>query len=271
MAKTKITGIETINFPSTNEMALMTTNTLCKYVNRIMAGIFADYKGCRIVVDQSNNAIDPQVNLAANHPVQLELFFTVTKSDDLSGRIKAFKLINEEKIERKQSANKMNYVRITTAFNAAMTENKCCQITQDAVDILSDLLWYELKNVIPEDCTVKTFNDRGISLETVQQADANIYVAENSPKIIYGVVRYVDINAILSMLFEKETEGNVYYEVRPIKPVIPAMIGGYNAAAFGDQKWLIAVDRISEKTMRDLLTELGTVPVTGPNINTEGF
>ena len=73
------------------------------------------------------------------------------------------------------------------------------------------------------------------------------------------------------MLFAKETEGNVYYEVRPIKPVIPAMIGGYNAAAFGDQKWLIAVDRISEKTMRDLLTELGTVPVTGPNINTEGF
>lgn len=271
MAKTKITGIETINFPSTNEMSIMTTSTCCKYINRLLSGIFADYKGCRIVIDQSGNSMDPQANLSMNHPVQLELFFAVTKTDDMSGRIKAFKLINEEKIEKKQSASKMNYVSIVTAYNAAMRENKCTEITQDAVDILSDLLWYELRSNMPEDCTVKNFNERGIALETVQSADTNIYTGQNSPKIIYGVVKYVDINSIFAMLFNKEDDGNMYYEVRPIKPIIPAMVGGYNTAAFGDQKWLLAVDRISEKTMKDLLTELGTVPVTGPNINTEGM
>lgn len=277
MSKTKITGLSTINFPSTMDGAVLTTTDISKYVNTLFSKLFADYTGCIIKIDQSATPNNPQNQLNERHPVLCDLYFTVgaPKGDD--NRLRAFDIIghdssNEEAPKKK---NRMNFVSRMEVFQMAMTENKTSVITQDAVDIIQDLLWYELKSNMPKEVTPKVFNERGIAVETVTSGsvNGNMFGNTNENKIVYGVIRFIDINEILHLIFGDEENSRCHYEVRPVRPTASMYAGAgmMPNMQMGEQKWLLYVNKLNEKGIRDILTELGTAPVAGPNIVTSTF
>lgn len=277
MSKTKITGISTIEFPSTMDGSVMTTTDVSKYVNTLFGKIFADYKGCVVKVDQGSNQMDPQAQLDNRHPISVELYFAPGTGEGKENCLKAFKPIAtpEEREAAKSSDGKkrMNFVSRMEMFQMAMGNNKTFIITQDAVDILRDLLWYELKTNLPEGdkCTPKVFNERGISVETCSAATAqqNMYgMPSTDPKVIYGVVRFIDINEIFHLIFGDKEDSRCYYETRPVKPIAQMYQG---MGSIGTAKWLVYVNRLNEKSVRDTLTELGAPMATGPNISTASF
>ena len=264
MSKTRISNIETIEFPSTCDGALVTTRDLMKKVNSFFSNIFSDYKGCNINVDINNSdPNDPQAIMNANHPVSVDLFFTPSNDED-ENRIKAFEIISGKKVE-KSSSGKMNYLARVNAYNNAMTENKTTCITQDAVDILYNLLWYEIRRVVPENCSPKNFNDRGISVET--SAASTDAFGNVSSKVVYGVVRYIDINEILHLIYGNDKASRCFYKTTPIRPIVP-MYAGMNPANI-TVKWILLINRMNENNMRDVLNELGTTPAVGPTIYTD--
>lgn len=258
-AKTKISGIETINFPSTCDGALVTTRDLMKKVNTFFGNIFADYKGCNINVDINADPKDPQAGLNMNHPVTVDLFFAPTNDDDDS-KIKGFNIIAGKKVEKTEG--KMNYLARVSAYNNALTENKTTCITQDAVDILYDLLWYEIKKVMSENCTPKNFNDRGISVES--SSSSTDAFGNVTSKIVYGVVRYIDINEILHLIYGNDEDSRCFYKTTPIRPIVPMYAG--MAPSQMTVKWILLINRMNENNMRDVLNELGTAPAVGPTI-----
>lgn len=269
--RTKITGLSTIDFPSTMDGAVMTTTDVSKYVNTLFSKIFADYKGCIVTIDQSADPTNPQSQLNQAHPVQLQLYFSVSPADKDDKRLRAFDILSQSSKEDKKTPGRMNFVARTRMYQMAMTENKVSCITQDAVDLLYDLLWFELKRNIPENCTPKTFNDRGISLETCTSSTSqnNMFgTDQNDSKIVYGVVRFIDINEIFHLIFGDTEDSRCYYQVTPVKPVIP-VLPGMTPNMMSEQKWVLYVNRLNEKGVRDVLTELGTsAPTMGPNIST---
>lgn len=271
MSKTKITGLKPINFPSTVDGSIMTSTDASKYVNTFFSKIFADYKGCVISIDQTADPSNPQSALNANHPVQCQLYFAVGTADKDDKRLRAFEILSsKDKSDSGKKEGRMHFVSQMRSYQMAMTENKVSCITQDAVDILGDLLWYELRNNLPENATPKTFNDRGISLETctTSTSQQNMFGTPQDNKVIYGVVRFVDINEIFHMIFGDEKDSRCYYQTVPVKPVVPPF-AGMNMTTMAEQKWVLNLTRLNEKAVRDVLTELGTgAPALGPNINT---
>ena len=266
--RTKITGMDTITFPSALDSALITTKEACKYVNTFFSRIFRDYAGCIIRIDQSiPREGDPQSQLNAQHPVQVDLYFNATPSDNSEGTFRAFKLAGE--VDKKEDAvapGMMNYTSKINSWNAAITENKVTCITQDAVDIMYDFLWYEVKKSIPEKTTAKEYNNRGISVETCINTNANPSYY-NEPKTVYGVIRYIDINEVFKYIIGAEhNDSKVYYQTYPVRPIVPQMAGMMGNV--GEQKWLLSLNRLNEVSMRNLLMEIGSGPAIGPNIET---
>lgn len=267
--RTKITGLETINFPSTMDGAILTTKDASKYVNAFFSRIFSDYAGCIIRIDQTINPEDPQSQLKMAHPVQVDLYFKATPTGENEGAIRAFRLAGEKDSKDEATpAGSMGYTNKITSWNAAITENKVTCITQEAVDIMYDLLWYELRRNIPEkNINAKIYNDRGISVETcINNSGMPSYQNDNN-KIVYGVIRYVDINEVFKLIFgDKVDDAKVFYQINPIKPIIQFMVG--MAGNIGEQKWLLYLNRLNDKSMRNILSELGSGPAMGPNIET---
>lgn len=278
MSETRITGVKTIDFPSTMDGSILTTTDLSRYVNTLFHQLFTDYKGCVIKIDQSANPNGMQNQLNDRHPIICDLYFTVdAKSKDDKG-IRAFDIIGNDSnnSDEPKKKNRMNFVSRMEVFQMAMSDNKTSVITQDAVDILKGMLWYELKSNLPNKCTPKVFNEKGISVETVTTGTAqqNMFGMStvNSPKTVYGVVRFVDINEILHLIFGDDEDNKCYYEVKPVRPVSSMYMNMMqNMNDIGEQKWLLYVNKLNEKAVRDILTELGTPTIAGPNISTSRF
>ena len=256
--KTKITNVETVEFPSTMDGAIITTKKVAMIVNAFFGRIFSDYKGCYVRVDQGNSN-SPQQDLNMYHPVQLDLYFDLNTNVENEGEIKAFHLIgNKDSAKKESNPGRMNYVERATHYNAAIIENKVSDITQDAVDIMYGMLWYEIRKVVPSNCTPKHFNDRGISVET--------YITENGERKILGVIRYVDVNEVFKLIYgATKDNGKCYYQTNPVKPVLPPTMISNNMPMI-NEKWLLYVMRLNEKSLRDVVGELGTSTTVGPNI-----
>lgn len=62
------------DFPATNDCAIMTSQDLAKHTNALFSRVFADYAGCKIIMDQQQDPNTMQLVLNQNHPVQLELY-----------------------------------------------------------------------------------------------------------------------------------------------------------------------------------------------------
>ena len=259
-------------FPSTHDGMIITSRDLSKHVNALMTRIFADYSGCRIYVDQGSTGIDGMpVTMNQNHPVQLELYFNLGNHVDGERRLYAFRPITDSIKDAVGEGKKRSYVAQALGHNVAITQNKSSEITDDGIDILSTMLWYEVATRMSKNPTAKEFNKKGIIVEASTANGNTPYMTLNAQRTVYNVVRYVDICSILAMLFEDDDK-KLVYSVTPIKPIMP-MTGGYVVPNVGgDQKWLFNVSRINQETFFDLCNEIGTFSSSnGLNITTDTY
>ena len=260
------------DFPPTHDGMIITSRDLSKHVNALMTRIFADYSGCRIYVDQGSTGIDGMpVTMNQNHPVQLELYFNLGNHVDGERRLYAFRPITDSIKDAVGEGKKRSYVAQALGHNVAITQNKSSEITDDGIDILSDMLWYEVATRMSKNPTAKEFNKKGIIVEASTANGNTPYMTLNAQRTVYNVVRYVDICSILAMLFEDDDK-KLVYSVTPIKPIMP-MTGGYVVPNVGgDQKWLFNVSRINQETFFDLCNEIGTFSSSnGLNITTDTY
>lgn len=260
------------DFPSTHDGMIITSRDLSKHVNALMTRIFADYSGCRIYVDQGSTGIDGMpVTMNQNHPVQLELYFNLGNHVDGERRLYAFRPITDSIKDAVGEGKKRSYIAQALGHNVAITQNKSSEITDDGIDILSSMLWYEVATRMSKNPTAKEFNKKGIIVEASTANGNTPYMTPNAQRTVYNVVRYVDICSILAMLFEDDDK-KLVYSVTPIKPIMP-MTGGYVVPNVGgDQKWLFNVSRINQETFFDLCNEIGTFSSSnGLNITTDTY
>lgn len=260
------------DFPSTHDGMIITSRDLSKHVNALMTRIFADYSGCRIYVDQGSTGIDGMpVTMNQNHPVQLELYFNLGNHVDGERRLYAFRPITDSIKDAVGEGKKRSYIAQALGHNVAITQNKSSEITDDGIDILSTMLWYEVATRMSKNPTAKEFNKKGIIVEASTANGNTPYMTPNAQRTVYNVVRYVDICSILAMLFEDDDK-KLVYSVTPIKPIMP-MTGGYVVPNVGgDQKWLFNVSRINQETFFDLCNEIGTFSSSnGLNITTDTY
>lgn len=258
-------------FPKTNDSALMTSYDLSKHVNALMSRIFTDYAGCRVYVDQSQTANGYQM-MDPNHPVHVDLYFALGKQKNPTDKtVYAFRQISDQ-VKEAAGTGKSNYVAACIGHNVAVTQNKSSEITQEAMDILGSMLWYNVAMGLSAKPSVKEFNNKGIVVEASTTQGNTPYMTPNTQKIVYNIVRYVDINSILNTLFtDEEEEEQLIYQVTPIKPIIP-MPTGYVVPNTAEQKWLFNVNRLNQRTFSDLCNELGGFNTTnGINICTDSY
>jgi hypothetical protein len=210
----------------------------------------------------------PNVDLVQNHPVQVQLYFAVGKENKGSSRIQAFKLLSEKVAEETKTEGRMNFVASITGFNMAITQNKCCEITQDAIDIFEPLLWYELTRKMNEP-TAKMFNERGIIAESSNTAQPSMYGMQPR-KTVFNIVNFVDINAVLHTLYGDGPDGSLYqYQVIPVKPI--SFINNFSATGYQnqEQRWLFSVNRLDAQNVYNLCEEVGTIPGGAINFVTD--
>ena len=269
--KTKIGLAEHPDFPVTNDCAIMTSQDLARHTNALFSRIFADYSGCKIIMDQQQDPKTMQLVLNQNHPIQVELYFALGNSADESKKLYAFRPITE-KVKDHSVGGKMNYVEMCMGHNIAITQNKSSEVTQDAIDIFSTMLWYEIATRTSVNPTAKEFANLGIVAEASTFQGQTPYMTPNTQKLVYNVVKYVDINSILSMLFGDAEDGSpMIYQVVPIKPIV-SLQGVQMVPNMPEQKWLFNVTRINHPNLSDLFNELGAYNVTGGmNIYTDKY
>lgn len=269
--KTKIGLAEHPDFPVTNDCAIMTSQDLARHTNALFSRIFADYSGCKIIMDQQQDPNTMQLVLNQNHPIQVELYFALGNSADESKKLYAFRPITE-KVKDHSVGGKMNYVEMCMGHNIAITQNKSSEVTQAAIDIFSTMLWYEIATRTSVNPTAKEFANLGIVAEASTFQGQTPYMTPNTQKLVYNVVKYVDINSILSMLFGDAEDGSpMIYQVVPIKPIVNLQ-GVQMVPNMAEQKWLFNVTRINQQNLSDLFNELGAYNVTGGmNIYTDKY
>ena len=153
-------------FPSTHDGMIITGGDLSKHVNAIMTRIFADFAGCKILVDQGSTGVDgTPIVMNPNHPVQLELYFNLGNRVEGERRLYAFRPITDTIKNAVGERNKKSYVAMALGHNIAITQNKSSEITEDGIDILGDMLWYEVATRMSKNPTAKEFNKKGIVVE----------------------------------------------------------------------------------------------------------
>ena len=255
-------------FPATSDSCIMTSTDLARHVNSLMNGIFADYAGCKVLLDQQADPVTGNLVFDQYHPVRVELYFAFGEGKD-TDKCYAFRPITD-RLKDQHIGGKMNYIERCLGHNIAITQNKSAEITQDGIDIISSILRYDVSVGLSANPSPKEFANRGIVAEATSYQGNTPYVMPNTQKLIYNVINYTDINSILNVLFGNAENGSpMVYQTIPIKPVImnnSAMI----VPNANEQKWLFNVSRINQQNLADKLNELGAYNITsGMNIITE--
>lgn len=272
--KTSIKLTSHPDFPATNQSAIMTSSDLARCTNTLFKNVFDDYSGCKVYIDQFMNPNAEQSQMTQNNPVQVELYFALGSSNSDNKKIQAFRPITES-IKDHHIGGKMNYIERTMGHNIAITQNKSSEITQEGIDIIGSMLCYDIAIRTSMNPSAKEFNNLGIVVEGSTTQGQTPYMTPATKKIVYNIVKFVDINSILNMLFGgTDEDGNpVIYQTTPIKPIIPIQNNtGFMMPNSIEQKWLFNVSRLNQQRMADLCNELGAYNVTnGMNIYTETF
>lgn len=263
------------DFQVTNDGSLKTSSDLCKIINGLFKEVFADYIGCRVYVDINANPAEAMNPLSQAHPVQVELYFTMGTHDS-SDKIIAFKSITQnirdEYAKPADGGKVMNYVQATLGYNAQLQTNKSCQITQEGIDILGSLLWKELAVKMGPNPTPAAFTANNIVVESHTDSNASPYMTPSTQITVYNVVRCIDINSLLDLIYSRKDESKKYYNTVPIKPIQSTINQNaiYGTPQTADQRWLFMVNRIDQKNFQDKCNELGGFNVGGGlNINME--
>ena len=261
------------DFPVTNDCAVLSSYKLSKYVNTLFEQVFKDYTGCILYADQTRYQGSQGQNVINNsHPVQLELYFAseYPKHDDDDRKV-AFEPITDS-IKNKYGnggEGKTHFLEYALGLNAAITQNKLCEITADAIDLIHPLLWGDVASRLSRDPKAKEFATKGVTVESMVPRQTHNFNNPSSQNMVYNVIRFVNIDVVLNVLFS-ELNDEYRYQVVPIRPLTQQMTG--YVVPNSDQKWLFAVYRINQQNFYDMCNEIGQFnTVGGLNVYTESY
>lgn len=257
-------------FPTTNSLAVMSSRDLCKYVNSVFSKLFVDWAGSIVHVEPSNASI-------GLNPIQLSIFFKLGPvQTNPEGKLVAFKPISEASDVKANPAagRKRNYIQMTTNHNYIMTHNKSAVMTQEAIDIFTPLLEYGVARQLSANPTSAEFENRGIFVESVP--NAQFYGSVAPRPTVYLAVQFVNIDSFFKTLFTKEDEEDTaYYQTTPIKPIIPMNM--YQGVVQpqqqqAEQRWLFNVAKLNYTNVMAKCNELGIFQSTnGINMISDSF
>lgn len=238
--KAKLYLAEPVEFDGTSEAKYLTTISICKYINELMRGAFVDYVGCTVTPNAGNN------KSLCGEAISVDLYFAPNSDNGKGSAIRAFCPVGtDNKKEPESTPVKNNYVSLALQHNTRVTTTSTMQITQNAIDMLYDLLLSPLKaNVQPNP---KSFSSRGLAVETT---DASQY--GNPKPYVYNIIRGVSLDAIMKVIFG-DKQNNFEFQVTPIKPVLATQ--GINGSL--DSKWLFVISKLDKNELGDIMNELG--------------
>lgn len=220
-------GVSRVDYKSSVDLA--------RSINSIFKDTFKDYNGCAVELGNPK-AYEP--------PVVLILDFIPSYDNGNDAPLKAFKAIGENTDDKSHigpiAASIMQH-------NQLVSTKETFEITQDAIDILNDLLDQNVKNLIGNNPTVAKYRDRGVYVEGTEQTGSPY---AQSKTIIHEYVRCVDIEAVLKLILpEKNEEGNkVIYTVSPMNLVCDKM----NVA-----QYIFSITQHDVRAMSNIVAEYG--------------
>lgn len=258
MAETRIKNIiemEPVNIPKTTEAALMSTVTLSKYVNTLFNGVFKDYTGCKVY---------PVLNdiYSARHQVRCDLYFTLGSDNLMGAKIAAFKPIANG--VKSTIGAKANYTEVIMQHNARLRSLNSAVITQDAIDIIHPLLWFELAAQTKE--TAEAYSKKGIIKEQSTPLPYN-----DRSQMVTPVISFADIDSIISTIehgctLDKKTgrrfDDHYITPVRSISSIANQQYM-YQQAQTGVENYLYQISKIDKAQLNDLANEIGMISRTG--------
>lgn len=249
-----------IPFDGTYQSKFVTTLTLSKYINELFRCTFKDYIGCTVSPNLNNQ------NIGGGF-VALDLYFAPNSDNGKGASITGFCPIGVTPISanKNMDVKKNNYLATALKHNAITTTSSTMQITQEAIDLLYDLMLFGLKGKLKK--SAKSFSDLGV---TVEATDNRQYQYGNTRPSIYNIIRGLDINEVMRVI-HGDKNNSTDYQVSPVKPILQMMgTNGYTNQL--DAKWLYSITELNRVEVTDLMNELGLYnKVSDLGIMTEGF
>lgn len=237
-------------FEGTYANKLLTTEQLSSIINSLFRGAYLDYEGCSIAIDpNNNNAI--AIELAFRPGVQFEL------NSSLGATVMA---IDELNVEAK---DKRNVVERAQIMSNRLRSKNMFTLSKEAKDGLIDYMYIMNRNEKVDNFFAARYYER-----QMQQ----MY---NRPQIVYAMVRGIDINKIISMVYGNADDNGepVIYSIVPLRPIMTpnSMNYMYNNNAMGmnnmpKMNWLFNILRVPVEEVKELGRRTGEFVTDETNI-----
>ncbi len=235
----KLSLVEPVPFDGTSECKHVTNVNLAMYINALFKSAFKDCIGCTITPNTTGSG----------DLIDLDVYFAPGGDNGKGSKLSAFApagvSVNTPAVD---SQKKFNYVAMAMQHNYRASTTSSQQITAEAVELLYDLMSWSVKGNLKK--SPKSFADCGVVLETAIPGQ----YGTTKPQV-YNIVRKVDINAVMKIIFGGESN-NYEFLVTPVKPVMTAMAAMPGAMPV-DGKWLYAITKLDREAVADLSNELG--------------
>lgn len=233
--KATLTITEKEEFKTPIRTDYKSATTLATSINSVFQEVFKDYNGC--YVEPGNRSIN-------ENAVMLVLDFIPGYDNQHNAAYSAFQLVGTSKMG--DNARRNGPIAAAVAqHNQVMSSKENYEITQDAVDILYELLIPIVAAQTKDN--PKSFSAHGVYVEG---PDKNGY-----REVIHEYIRCVDITKIISLILpDKDEDGSpLTYEILPARPV-PTGINAGNAASMN---YLYSITQYNKKGMENIVREYG--------------
>lgn len=217
------------------------STTIARSINDIFQNIFSDYNGCYI---------EPGNQFYGDASVTVVMDFIPGYDNGHNGALKAFELVGAKELG--ENARKNGPIASATIqHNQISKRNETYEITQDAVDILYELLLPNIKNNTKD-------NPRAFANKKLYQEGVDVSTGGYgypTKEVIHEYMRCLDITQIMSLILPKsDEEGNRYiYEVTTARPL--ASVVGTELST----NYLIGITQYNQKAMSNIINECGYV------------
>lgn len=241
-AKVKIEIDRKEEFVGITKTDYKTSTTLAKSINDIFQTVFSDYNGCYI---------EPGNQYYGEGAVTVVLDFIPGYDNGQGAPIKAFELIGSKELGENARRNGP-IASATIQHNQINKQRETYELTQDAVDVLYELLLPSIKSTTKDN--PKAFANRKLYQESVD--NSTIGYGFTQKEVIHEYMRCLDITQLISLILPKsDEEGNRYiYEVTPARP-LASMGFGNNLST----NYLFAITQYNQKAMTNIINECGFV------------
>lgn len=217
-------GVTPCEMEGCGKTKLVTTDQLCRIVNKLFTAQLPEYAGCRIYVD--------------GYRTMTDLFFSEqpANTDFANGKIRM--IIRKSELAKRPSSN---FVQSMQSYNSR-NKDSVYELTEEGKQVLFEF--------INRDMFGKNNNINWKSC--AKEVSDNTITAMNC---IYMMVS-VDISKIMEKIYGKKAKNDsrYYYDVYPARPLmtVPGSNGNFHTVS-----WLFNITQINDKELQNAMQQAG--------------